>query len=61
MRAHRNVLGSHNPKAKLTESDVPLIRCLRMAGMKRREVAEKFEVSVDAIAKIDQGVTWVHI
>ena len=61
MKMHRNVLGAANPKAKLVEGDIPLIRELLREGVQRKVIAEKFEVTYDTIAKIAQGATWVHI
>jgi len=47
-----------NWKAKLTPSDVLLIRALREEGLLVREIAEKFEISVPHCSKILRHKSW---
>jgi DNA invertase Pin-like site-specific DNA recombinase len=57
----RRCLGVHNPKAKLTEEDVRLIRELAKEGIKRKLIAEKFEVTTDTVRCIVNYETWSHV
>jgi len=52
--------GEKNPRAKLTESDVRLIRQLH-PDLSYRVLAEKFEVSKRAIESIVKRKTWRHV
>jgi transposase len=54
-------IGSRNPKSRLVESDIPLIRGLLRSGLTFAQVAEKFEVSISTIRDIYYGYTWVHV
>lgn len=53
-------IGSKHHKAKLTESDIPLIRELIAAGLTQKAVGEKFEVSKNTISAIVNGRNWTH-
>ena len=48
----------HRNRAKLDIEDIPSIRELRAGGMKLREIATKFDVSVSAIGHICTGNRW---
>lgn len=53
--------GERNPRAKLTESDVRLIRALGDHGLTQRAIAAKFDVSKRAIEAVLTGRTWRHV
>lgn len=44
-----HVVGEDHHRAKLTDHEIWLIHELRAAGVKRRDIAEKFEVSFHTI------------
>lgn len=48
----------HRNRAKLDVDDIPLIRELRTSGMKLREIASKFDVSISTIGYICTGKRW---
>lgn len=48
----------YRTRAKLDAEDIPLIRDLRAGGMKLREIATKFDVSISAIAHVCSGYRW---
>ena len=48
-------IGESPPKAILSDHDVTLVLGLVEAGLSYREIAEKFEVSKECIAKIASG------
>jgi len=56
-----NRRGERNPRAKLTESDVRLIRTLGAHGLTQRAIAAKFEVSKRAIEAVLTGQSWRHV
>lgn len=58
-RHGRLVRGERHPFAKLTEEDVGLIRLFAGAGVKRRELARQFGVSVSTIKDVLSGRTWL--
>lgn len=53
---HRKRAPSHT--AKLSESDVKLIRELYDEGIAVKDLAEKFEISVSHTSKIVRGIVW---
>ncbi len=53
--------GEKNPRAKLTESDVRLIRTLGAHGLTQRAIAAKFEVSKRAVEAVLTGQSWRHV
>jgi ribosome-binding protein aMBF1 (putative translation factor) len=53
--------GEAHYRAKLTEADVRLIIEAREAGISTRKLAEKFEVSQSAIARIVSARNWRHL
>lgn len=59
--ARRICLGEKNPKAKLCEDDVRLIRALAKEQVKANEIAEKFGVTRSCIKEILEGRNWVHV
>ena len=63
LRVHpeRAPAGTRNAAAKLTEEDIPVIRQLRSAGVLRKEVARRFNVSDGTIWFIDKGLSWKHV
>jgi DNA-binding transcriptional regulator YbjK len=56
-----NRRGENNHRAKLTESDVRLIRTLGAHGLTQRAIAAKFEVSKRAIEAVLTGQSWRHV
>lgn len=54
-------IGSKNGQAKLTESDIPLIRALLAEGLPHRVIAEKFGVHPGRISHIKLGISWCHV
>lgn len=58
-------LGEARYNAKLTEDGVRLIRALVDAGLKDREIAEKFDdgiqISPTNVASVRRRDTWAHI
>jgi predicted XRE-type DNA-binding protein len=52
--------GSKQPWAKLTESDIPIIRKLA-EKMIQQEIADLFDVTQSAISGIILGKTWQHV
>lgn len=53
--------GERNHRAKLTESDVRLIRTLGAHGLTQRAIAAKFEVSKRAVEAVLTGQSWRHV
>lgn len=56
-----NYKGSNNPKAKLKEDDVRLIRNELCKKYTNIELAEKFGVNVTTISNIINMKTWTHL
>lgn len=59
----RDVVGSHNPHAKLTEEDVKKIRTAYAQHQKQKEVYKEFEdkISFNYFQNLWQGRAWNHI
>lgn len=57
----RHRWGSRMPTAKLTESDIPIIRRMLASGVEHQEIASRFGVSRTAITYINIGKTWRHV
>ena len=55
------VKGSRQHDAKLTESDIPVIRQMRKDGMVLREIAEKYSISNAKISEIINYKAWKHV
>ncbi len=55
------VRGSRVFGAKLSESDIPLIRQMGAVGVTPGAIGERFGVSPDAIRLILKGKTWAHV
>lgn len=53
--------GSRASKAKLAESDIPVIRALIQKGVSERKIAKRFGVSHVTIGQIKRGKAWAHI
>ncbi len=53
--------GSKNGQAKLTESEVLLIRQLFNSGLSRKELSKRFDVSLTTIDRIVNRQTWKHV
>ncbi len=53
--------GSVNPKAKLRESDIPMIRSMSKSGVPGKHIAKRFGVTAANISSILKGKTWNHI
>ena len=51
-RGHGHRVGETHHRAKLTDHEVELIRCLREGGMKNVELARKFECTRENISVI---------
>lgn len=62
-RVLKNGIGGKHARAKLTESDVIIIkRLLRLSALlKQKNIAKIFGVSKAAIAFINSGRTWSHL
>lgn len=54
----RGVAFDNRTRTKLEADDIQLIRDLRAGGMKLREIATKFDVSISAIAHVCSGYRW---
>jgi hypothetical protein len=62
MRAkNRQALGSRNGVSKLCESDIPIIRDMKKAGVSTNAIAEKFGVKARTIRNVLDGDTWGHV
>lgn len=57
----RHAHGSTHGFAKLTETDIPLIRDLITSGLNDREIGEKFGVTNGPISAIRHKRTWRHV
>lgn len=53
--------GSRHGCAKLTESDIPVIRELLTTGLTSRQIASRYEVTKSAIKAIAQRTSWRHV
>lgn len=60
-RMARDTAGEKHPKSKLTESDVHQIRKLFATGSKRRDLANRFGVTWEAIHMVVTRKAWRHI
>lgn len=54
-------VGAANPKAKLNEYSVFLIKKCLEAGLSHSKIAKTFDVSKGAIDHIAMGKTWKHV
>jgi predicted XRE-type DNA-binding protein len=54
----REVAFDNRTRTKLDADDIPLILDLRASGMKLREIATKFDVSISAIGHVCSGYRW---
>lgn len=59
----RNVVGSNNPNAKLTEQDVIEIRTAYNNHKKQKEVYENYKdkITFASFQRVWQGASWAHI
>ena len=55
-----NVRGERNPKAKLTEHQVKVIRGCRRMGCSLKYLANRYGVTMANISDIGNGDTWNH-
>lgn len=55
------VKGSAQKDAKLTESDISVIRTLLASGVSGYRISKQFKVSEQTIRFIKQGKTWKHV
>lgn len=55
------LVGSKNGRAKLTEADVYMIKCLVAQGIPQKEVAKRFNVSRQTVGGIATGANWKHV
>lgn len=53
--------GSRNRNARLTESDIPVIRSLILSGKTHKEIGEMYAVSSTCIGYISTNKTWRHV
>ena len=53
--------GESHHAARLTNSDVEIIRNLRLAGMSLKELSSQFGVGVSMISQICTGRKWKHL
>lgn len=61
-RRKPNRVGVKNPNAKLTREQVIEIRSMGdMTGAKRRELAERYDVSIHTINAVIRGQTWAGV
>ena len=58
---HSFNVGSSNPKAILSESDVREIRALARQGWTQTRLADEFGISQAAISNIVRGASWKHV
>jgi len=58
-----NVIGENNPRAKLTEEDVKIIRTAYKNHLKQKDVYEQFKdkISFGYFQNVWQGKSWSHI
>lgn len=56
----QSIAGENNPKAKLNSQDILEIRAPHKQ-MTRKELANKYKISVDTIADIQTRRTWKHV
>lgn len=61
LRANKHSKGMHNPKAKLTNSDVRQLRLLAADGIDIKELSSVFEIHKETVRKIVNRVTWKHL
>jgi hypothetical protein len=54
-------VGELNPRAKITEADVPMIRQLRFSGSTFRSIAESYNVTIATIFGVTSRKTWKHV
>ncbi len=54
------LVGTENPRAKLTDDDVRKIRSL-IGVMSQRQIAKKFGVSQMIVSRIHRGQLWGHV
>lgn len=54
-------IGSHHHGAKLTESDIPVIRKLYGQGLSQRKIAELYSVQQMTVSNIIRGKIWKHV
>lgn len=55
------LIGENNPRAKLKDHDVNIIRGLIELGFNNQEIAEKFSVTHHTISKIRTGAAWMSV
>lgn len=55
------IRGSVNHKAKLHESDIPIIRAMSNGGALGKDIAKKFGVTAANISSVLMGKTWSHL
>lgn len=56
-----NNCGRHNPSAKLNEEQVRQIRGLFKAGVRRKELAQQYNISYSTIKYIVRYKSWTHV
>ena len=59
--ANLSCKGSKVRNSKLHESIIPTIRALLKRGVKPKEIAEMFGVSVSTISNVKRGKIWAHV
>jgi Mor family transcriptional regulator len=53
--------GEHHRNAKINKLDVLTIRARRFKGEYYREIADDYGLSVQAVWKIVNRITWTHV
>lgn len=57
----RKAIGNRNKNAKLTESDIPIIKQRRASGETYQAIASDYDVTKRAIIAIVKGLNWSHV
>lgn len=60
-RKGRSQIGVRHHGAKLTESDVAMIRAERAKGSTLKDIAARHGVTFQTISKIANGYSWTHL
>ena len=60
-KGNSGLSGEKHLSAKLTERDVLMARNLRKDGLYYREIASRYDVSLQTIIRAINGETWKHV
>ena len=61
IKAGTSTYGEKNPQAKLNETEVLSIKRLIAKGLKYKDIAERFGVTVGTICNIKTGLSWGYL